>query len=209
METVANHSGQEELIDSSLHNSSNINNNHPLGNMPNITTNNNNNMTTSENHPSFGNTGSDINANDSSKCCAGCGSPIQERYLLHSMERYWHIRCLKCSCCQAPLGDLGQTCFSKAGMILCKNDYLRLFGTSGTCSACALAIPASEFVMRAQSNVYHLKCFQCITCHKQLVMGDRFGLVNNNLVCEQDYSKYTKSGSSSTNSRGQHKMTVM
>lgn len=34
---------------------------------------------------------------------------------------------------------------------------LRLFGHSGACSACGQSIPASEMVMRAQGNVYHLK----------------------------------------------------
>lgn len=33
----------------------------------------------------------------------------------------------------------------------------RLFGHSGACSACSQSIPASEMVMRAQGNVYHLK----------------------------------------------------
>lgn len=33
----------------------------------------------------------------------------------------------------------------------------RLFGHSGACSACGQSIPASEMVMRAQGNVYHLK----------------------------------------------------
>ncbi|KAL4593644.1 LIM domain transcription factor LMO4 [Arapaima gigas] len=32
-----------------------------------------------------------------------------------------------------------------------------LFGNSGACSACGQSIPASELVMRAQGNVYHLK----------------------------------------------------
>lgn len=34
---------------------------------------------------------------------------------------------------------------------------VRLFGNSGACSACGQSIPASELVMRAQGNVYHLK----------------------------------------------------
>lgn len=33
----------------------------------------------------------------------------------------------------------------------------RLFGNSGACSACGQSIPASELVMRAQGDVYHLK----------------------------------------------------
>lgn len=37
----------------------------------------------------------------------------------------------------------------------------RLFGNSGACSACGQSIPASELVMRAQGNVYHLKVRKC------------------------------------------------
>lgn len=64
----------------------------------------------------------------SPRVCAGCRGKISERFLLFSMERYWHTRCLKCSCCQAQLGDIGSSCYSKGGMILCRSDYLR-YGT--------------------------------------------------------------------------------
>ncbi|KAF1385956.1 hypothetical protein PFLUV_G00113150 [Perca fluviatilis] len=91
------------------------------------------------------------------KRCAGCGGKIADRFLLYTMDSYWHSRCLKCSCCQAQLGEIGTSCYTKSGMILCRNDYIRLFGNSGACSACGQSIPASELVMRAQGNVYHLK----------------------------------------------------
>uniref|UniRef100_A0A4W5RLX2 LIM domain only 4a n=1 Tax=Hucho hucho TaxID=62062 RepID=A0A4W5RLX2_9TELE len=122
----------------------------------------------------------------SCRSCAGCGGRIADRFLLFSMERYWHTRCLKCSCCHAQLGEIGTTCYSKGGMILCKNDYIRLFGHSGACSACGQSIPASEMVMRAQGNVYHLKCFTCATCRNRLVPGDRFHYVNGTIFCEHD-----------------------
>jgi hypothetical protein len=59
------------------------------------------------------------------KQCAGCSGKISDRFLLHAMDRYWHTGCLKCSCCQVHLGEIGTSCFTKAGMILCKNDYVR------------------------------------------------------------------------------------
>ncbi|XP_007257037.1 LIM domain transcription factor LMO4a isoform X1 [Astyanax mexicanus] len=122
----------------------------------------------------------------SGRSCAGCGGRISDRFLLFSMERYWHTRCLKCSCCQAQLGEIGTTCYSKGGMILCRTDYIRLFGHSGACSACGQSIPASEMVMRAQGNVYHLKCFTCATCRNRLMPGDRFHYVNGTIFCEHD-----------------------
>ncbi|KAK6618963.1 hypothetical protein RUM44_003344 [Polyplax serrata] len=59
------------------------------------------------------------------KICGGCGGKIVERFLLHALDRYWHNGCLKCSCCHAMLADIGSSCFTKAGMILCKTDYAR------------------------------------------------------------------------------------
>jgi hypothetical protein len=59
------------------------------------------------------------------KVCAGCGGKIVERFLLHALDRYWHNGCLKCTCCGAMLADIGGSCFTKANMILCKNDYYR------------------------------------------------------------------------------------
>ncbi|KAA8584691.1 hypothetical protein FQN60_008476, partial [Etheostoma spectabile] len=95
------------------------------------------------------------------RLCAGCGGRIADRFLLFSMERYWHTRCLKCSCCHAQLGEL--------------------FGHSGACSACGQSIPASEMVMRAQGNVYHLK-----VSVNRLVPGDRFHYINGTIFCEHD-----------------------
>ncbi|XP_046676885.1 LIM domain transcription factor LMO4-A isoform X2 [Homalodisca vitripennis] len=140
------------------------------------------------------------------KVCAGCGGKIVERFLLHALDRYWHNSCLKCSCCGALLADLGTSCFTKANMILCKADYIRLFGNSGACSACGHTIPASEFVMRAGAaggggggggsgpphHVFHLKCFACSKCGAQLVQGDRYYLLAGSLVCEQDWHKLLK-----------------
>lgn len=55
-------------------------------------------------------------------CSAG---KIMERYFLHALDRYWHNSCLKCSCCGAMLADIGTSCFTRSGMILCKADYSR------------------------------------------------------------------------------------
>jgi len=57
--------------------------------------------------------------------CAACGRDIVDRFLLYAMDRYWHTGCLRCSACQVPLADLGSTCFARAGMTLCRNDYIR------------------------------------------------------------------------------------
>ncbi|XP_064616490.1 LIM domain transcription factor LMO4.1-like isoform X2 [Liolophura sinensis] len=162
----------------------NNNNNNSLNYNNNKNHNNNNSMPTPKLTVS--------NSTRGVKACSGCGDEILDRYLLHALERYWHTNCLKCSCCNAHLGEIGSSCFTKNGLILCKNDYIRLFGSGGSCSSCGQTIPASEFVMKAQGNVYHQKCFTCVVCQCQLVPGDRYSILNGSLVCEQDYPKVLK-----------------
>ena len=57
--------------------------------------------------------------------CGGCARPIADRFLLYAMERHWHVGCLRCSVCQTPLDDVVATCYTRAGLILCRADYLR------------------------------------------------------------------------------------
>lgn len=159
----------------------------------------------------IGNLANSVGGDSSSsygKACAGCGGRILDRFLLHAMERYWHTGCLKCSCCQTNLEQLG-SCFTRSGMILCKNDYLRMFGSGGLCSGCGQTIPPSELVMRAQANVYHVNCFKCVTCHSALAPGDRFCVINGGIFCEQDYPKMLKGHMQNGSPRGSHKVREM
>ncbi|XP_076062314.1 uncharacterized protein LOC143037671 [Oratosquilla oratoria] len=121
--------------------------------------------------------------------CAGCGKRINDRYLLKALELYWHEDCLKCGCCDCRLGEVGSTLFTKGNLILCRRDYLRLFGTTGYCSACSKVIPAFEMVMRARNNVYHLECFACQQCNHRFCVGDKFYLCDNKILCEYDYEE--------------------
>ncbi|XP_029041620.1 LIM domain only protein 3 isoform X2 [Osmia lignaria lignaria] len=121
--------------------------------------------------------------------CAGCGKTITERYLLKALDLYWHEDCLKCGCCDCRLGEVGSTLFTKANLILCKRDYLRLFGNTGNCAACNKQIPAFEMVMKARTNVYHLDCFACQQCTHRFCVGDRFYLCENKILCEYDYEE--------------------
>ena len=57
--------------------------------------------------------------------CSGCGRPIADRFMLYAVDRHWHVGCLRCSLCQMPLDDAVATCYTRAGLILCRADYLR------------------------------------------------------------------------------------
>ncbi|CAG7817950.1 unnamed protein product [Allacma fusca] len=121
--------------------------------------------------------------------CAGCGKRIVDRFLLKALDMFWHEDCLKCGCCDCRLGEVGSTLYTKANLILCKRDYLRLFGNTGYCAACSKVIPAFEMVMRARANVYHLECFACQQCNHRFCVGDRFYLCENKILCEYDYEE--------------------
>lgn len=62
----------------------------------------------------------------------------------------------------------------------------RRYGTK--CAGCEKGIPPTEVVRRAQDNVYHLECFACLMCSRQLNTGDEFYLMEDRkLVCKADY----------------------
>ncbi|XP_038672925.1 LIM/homeobox protein Lhx9-like [Scyliorhinus canicula] len=117
--------------------------------------------------------------------CAGCGDSIYDRYVLFAVDRPWHARCLKCCVCDLALGS-ELTCFSKDGDIYCKDDYYRRFCVK-QCSRCHLGIPASEMVMRAKEEVYHVSCFTCAICGEALVTGDLFGTRQGLVYCQAHF----------------------
>ncbi|KAI4577701.1 hypothetical protein MJT46_003536 [Ovis ammon polii x Ovis aries] len=115
--------------------------------------------------------------------CAGCDQHILDRFILKALDRHWHSKCLKCSDCHAPLAE---RCFSRGDSVYCKDDFFKRFGTK--CAACQLGIPPTQVVRRAQDFVYHLHCFACVVCKRQLATGDEFYLMEDSrLVCKADY----------------------
>lgn len=50
-------------------------------------------------------------------------------------------------------------------------------------------------VRRAQDFVYHLHCFACVVCKRQLATGDEFYLMEDSrLVCKADYETAKQRG---------------
>lgn len=130
-------------------------------------------------------------ANKSSEyTCFGCQKPIRDRFLLSACDKFWHDSCLKCDRCQAKLGELGSTLYEKGSMNLCRQDYYEMFGQKAICAVCDKLIYASEMVMRARDNVYHLECFACQLCGLRFCVGDRFHLCDNKIVCQYDYDEH-------------------
>lgn len=69
----------------------------------------------------------------------------------------------------------------------------RRFGTK--CGGCAQGISPNDLVRRARDKVFHLKCFTCMVCRKQLSTGEElYVLDENKFICKEDYlnSKYSQ-----------------
>lgn len=41
--------------------------------------------------------------------------------------------------------------------------------------------------MRARDNLYHIDCFRCVSCNRQLIPGDEFALRDDELFCKADH----------------------
>ncbi|XP_072115668.1 LIM/homeobox protein Lhx9-like [Mobula birostris] len=131
-------------------------------------------------------------AADRAAVCAGCGEAIYDRYVVFAVDKPWHSRCLRCCVCGLVLGS-ELTCFSKDAAIYCKDDYYRRFCVK-QCSRCQLGILASEMVMRAKEEVYHLSCFTCAVCGRALVTGDLFGTRHGLVYCQEHFEPPGRAG---------------
>jgi insulin gene enhancer protein ISL-1 len=110
--------------------------------------------------------------------CVGCGGQIHDQYILRvAPDLEWHAACLKCQECQQFL-DESCTCFVRDGKTYCKRDYVRLFGTK--CDKCGNSFSKNDFVMRAKTKIYHIECFRCSACTRQLIPGECLELIQRN-----------------------------
>ncbi|GMT05052.1 hypothetical protein PENTCL1PPCAC_27226 [Pristionchus entomophagus] len=120
--------------------------------------------------------------------CVKCESSIKEQYVMKVMESTFHPDCLRCDDCGETLTT---TCFIKNKATFCSNHYIKRFGTK--CSSCRDPIAPADQVRKAHGGrVYHVECFKCAVCVKQLITGQQFYIVpaDGKIVCLTDYVQF-------------------
>lgn len=73
----------------------------------------------------------------------------------------------------------------------------RLFGTK--CDKCGSSFSKNDYVMRAKNKIFHIECFRCCACARQLVPGDEFALREGGaLYCKEDHDTMKKTSAPTT-----------
>ncbi|KAJ8677872.1 hypothetical protein QAD02_013659, partial [Eretmocerus hayati] len=115
--------------------------------------------------------------------CAGCDKPIMDKFLFNVVDRAWHADCVRCCDCRNPLHE---KCFSREAKLFCRKDFFKRYGTK--CGGCLQGINPSDLVRKARDKVFHLNCFTCLVCRKQMTTGEELYIVDDStFVCKEDY----------------------
>ncbi|CAD6189354.1 unnamed protein product [Caenorhabditis auriculariae] len=116
--------------------------------------------------------------------CRACEHPIRDRFVSRILDRSYHTECVRCFTCNE---QLDSTCFYRDDRLFCKPHFFKKYGTK--CANCGEGIVPDHVVRKASGHVYHVECFQCVVCKRQLETGDEFYLIANEarLVCKADY----------------------
>ncbi|CAF1393319.1 unnamed protein product, partial [Didymodactylos carnosus] len=126
--------------------------------------------------------------------CTSCGDSILSKYYLRVADKLFHEECLQCTICKLSL-ESQKSCFIKGIQIFCRQDYYKRY-SSIKCSKCDRNIQPSDWVRRAKEHVYHLACFACNSCKRQLSTGEEFALIDSAVLCKTHYCENSENDDS-------------
>ena len=75
----------------------------------------------------------------------------------------------------------------------------RLYGAK--CYKCCRQISPTDWVRKAKEQVYHLACFACDSCKRQLSTGEEFGINENRVLCKTHYMEIIDGGCTSSDGK--------
>lgn len=70
-------------------------------------------------------------------------------------------------------------------IVYCTTYFFSAFAMK--CARCRHTVSSNDWVRRAGKDIYHLACFACMSCKRQLSTGEEFGLVDNQVLCRLHY----------------------
>ena len=61
--------------------------------------------------------------------------------------------------------------------------YYRKYGTCKRCNGCQRPVFPGHWMRESKEMIYHLTCFCCVVCKRQLSTGEEYGLSSNEVYC--------------------------
>ena len=59
------------------------------------------------------------------------------------------------------------------------------------CKGCYKQLQSNDYVIRLnESYLYHLNCFKCTNCSVNIQPGKKYGLIKDNLYCDEHYHAF-------------------
>ncbi|XP_067933122.1 LIM/homeobox protein Awh-like [Watersipora subatra] len=114
--------------------------------------------------------------------CSHCSIYIGESNILEVDGRRFHAECLSCRVCHCAL-DQEEKCYVKDELIYCKTHYYE-------CNGCAKPVFPGHWMRQVSAEIiYHLTCFCCLSCKRQLSTGEQYGLLSGAVYCLLHYEE--------------------
>ncbi|OAF70635.1 LIM homeobox protein 8 [Intoshia linei] len=120
--------------------------------------------------------------------CITCKKCIKDLYLAknESKKYEFHKACLVCCKCEKTLKE-GDKAFYVQDKLYCSLDYHLNFGYK--CNKCEKVVLPEHWIRKAEHCIFHIACFTCEFCKRQLSTNEEYCLRNCTIYCKQHYLK--------------------